>query len=116
MHALHLYILLKNARCTYQHGYVHRLQAWDANVLLALRRLLFIKAWEPSTLMLRVTQGSAGVSHREVVKISSLPRIGAEVEAGVLNKQARTQDAYSCLGPSVQCLSGFEVPDKQHSC
>ena len=66
--------------------------------------------------MLRVTQGSAGVSHREIVKPSSLPRISAESEACVLNKQARTRDGHSCLGPSVQCLSGFKAFDKQHSC
>ena len=55
MHALILYALLKDTHCTYQHGYVHRLQAWEASVLLASRRLLFLKAWEPSTLMLRIT-------------------------------------------------------------
>ena len=37
---------------TYQHSYIHGLQAWDANVVLASNRLLFLRAWEPRSLIL----------------------------------------------------------------
>lgn len=58
-HPLILSVIIHNSRHfgvrTHQHGDVHRPQAWDANALLASHRLLFLKAWEPSSLMLLVT-------------------------------------------------------------